>query len=179
MYDFSIKKIINIVLLTIFVLFIIFYTHSRTAFLSQGANLSVSNLSNGQIVTESTLEITGIAKRATRLTINNRELVIDEEGNFADVLVFSPGLNNVEIVAEDKYGKGDDLKYAILYREEDSETLSDILVRHQARIETRTQQSEIPEEDAAIEESPEETEEVPGGEVIEINNDTLLLDNNN
>lgn len=165
---FSIKKIINIGLLTVFFLFIIFYTHSRTAFLSQGANLSVSNLSNGQVVTESGLEILGVAQRATKLTINNRELAIDENGNFTDTLIFTPGLNNIEIVAEDKYGKGDDLKYEILYKEQESESLASILERYNSQTHRPVLSSTVTEETPLT--------DTPSDQHIEqeINNDILL-----
>lgn len=172
----SAKKIVNTVLLVGFFLFIVIYTHSRTAFLSQGANLEVTNISDGEVVYEPTLTITGIALRATKLTINGRELVIDEQGNFTDTLIFAPGLNNVEIIAEDKYGKGDDLKYEILYQEQDQETLNDLIARknsHVSMVETNTE-----DEESSVEEVSE-TEENQTSEEPSVEVEESLSENNN
>lgn len=109
----SLKSLVPKILLLLLFLFIVIYTHSRTAFLSQGVQLSVNNLEDGQTIDERVLELTGTAKRAISLTINNREVLIDENGDFKDTIVLSPGLNTLTIEAEDKFSNYKKLDYTL------------------------------------------------------------------
>jgi hypothetical protein len=161
-----VKKLLNSGLIIGLFLFIVIYAHSRTAFLSQGADLEVSNIENGQTITEPVLEITGVAKRATKLTINGKELPIDEFGNFTNTLLFSPGLNLVEIIAEDKYGKGDTLTYEILYQEEVKEGLDELLARKQTTKPASPPPPEPVGEIENLEATPEDDEQPQENEEI-------------
>lgn len=47
----------------------------------------------------------GRADRISRLSINGRDLTIDELGNFSEILVIFPGINVVTIGATDQFGR--------------------------------------------------------------------------
>lgn len=114
----SFKSIIRNSLLFILFLFIVIYTHSRTAFLSQGVSLSVENLKDGQTLSSRVLTLEGSAKRAVKLTINNREVLIDEKGGFEDTIILYPGINILIIEAQDKFDNYKKLEYTVWHTSE-------------------------------------------------------------
>lgn len=126
----TLQSIIRIGLISGLFLFIIIYTRSRTAFLSQGVSLKIENIENGQIFTSRILTLEGIAKRAVMLTINNRELFIDEYGNFEDMFILQPGMNTIVIEAYDKFDTYKKLTYTVWYQ---TETNSKTILEHYAR----------------------------------------------
>ncbi|MDQ5953112.1 MAG: hypothetical protein QG551_340 [Patescibacteria group bacterium] len=73
--------------------------------ISMGVDLVVENIENGGVYTEGVIELKGNAKRAKVLEINGREITINQNGDFTDFLVLSPGYNIITVSAEDKFGK--------------------------------------------------------------------------
>lgn len=112
-YKKSFKSLVGTGLIILLFLFIIIYTRSRTSFLSQGVSLSVENLEDGQRFSSRVLNLEGTAKRAVMLTINNREVLIDENGDFEDTLILYPGLNILTIEAQDKFENYKQLRYSV------------------------------------------------------------------
>ncbi len=99
------KKIITNTAIFGFFFFIVIYGVYKTRLISTGVDLTVSGIENGQIYDEGTLEITGNAKRARHILISGREITINQNGDFTDFLILSPGYNIITISAEDRFGK--------------------------------------------------------------------------
>ncbi len=114
----SFKSIVRNGLIVLLFLFIILYAHSRTAFLSQGVSLSVENLENGQTIPSRVLTLEGTAKRAVMITVNNREVLIDEKGGFKDTIILYPGINILTIEAKDKFDNYKQLQYTVWHTSE-------------------------------------------------------------
>lgn len=57
------------------------------------------------VVGEPSLQIIGRTDRENRLTVNGRELTIDESGAVYEAIELQPGLNVLEFIAENKFGK--------------------------------------------------------------------------
>ncbi len=159
-FSMKIKKplisIVRISLLSLLFIFIIMYAHSRTAFLSQGVSLSVENLENGQTIRTRTFTIQGTAKRAVLLTINNRELVIDEEGTFKDIVLLHPGLNVFTIEAYDRFDNYKTITYTVWH--ETQTTTQNTLEHYKNNHASNTKETQIPE-DTPTEESLQENKE--------------------
>ncbi len=51
------------------------------------------------------LPIEGRVERESHLTVNGREITIDEEGRFSDTVELKPNLNILEFVATNRFGK--------------------------------------------------------------------------
>ena len=109
------KKIIKILSLSILFLFIILYAFFRSKDLIFGVRIKNVNIINGSKVTNNIQNITGIAKNATKLTLNGREISIDQKGNFNETISLFPGYNVIEIKAQDKFGKDDEKIYKLMY----------------------------------------------------------------
>lgn len=61
--------------------------------------------------------VKGVAKNATYITINGREIFIDREGRFNEPIALISGFSVVTIDAKDKFGKKDEMKFQLVYEE--------------------------------------------------------------
>ncbi len=114
--DYTFKEILRILLISLFFLFIIVYGFLRSQAVIFGVKIKDINIENWTTYTENPLKITGNAKNAIHLTINGREIYIDQKGNFAEDIVLLSGYNIIEIYAKDKFGKEDVKNYQLIYQ---------------------------------------------------------------
>ncbi len=61
------------------------------------------------------LKLQGNAKNAVKLTLNGREITINEQGDFNETLVLLPGYNIINIIAKDKFGYIDEKNYKLMH----------------------------------------------------------------
>ena len=100
----NIKKTVQITSLVIFFLLIIVYAFFRSHDLIFGVKIKNVNMVDGTKIENKIQKITGNAKNATKLTLNGREISIDQRGNFDETIVLLKGYNMVNIRAQDKFG---------------------------------------------------------------------------
>ncbi|MFA6520755.1 MAG: hypothetical protein WCT44_04100 [Candidatus Paceibacterota bacterium] len=81
----------------------------------KNVNLDGLPAQSGAKVTENTIKLTGNAKNAINLTLNGREISIDEQGNFNETIALLAGYNIINIKAEDKFGYVDEKNYKLMY----------------------------------------------------------------
>ncbi len=113
----DVKKILKISLLSVLFLFIIIYAFFNSYDLIFGVKIKKVNIQDGAKVTESIQKITGNAKNAINLTLNGREISIDQEGNFNETIALLKGYNIVNIKAVDKFGYSDEKNYKLIYKQ--------------------------------------------------------------
>ena len=111
----NVKKILQISSLSIFFLIIIIYTFFQSRDLIFGVKIKNVNLIDGLKVTENVIKVTGNAKNAINLSLNGREISIDQQGNFEENLALLTGYNIISIKAKDKFGYGDEKNYKIMH----------------------------------------------------------------
>lgn len=109
------KKILQIAGFSIFFLIIIGYAFFRSHDLIFGVKIKDINIVDGAKMIDEVLEIKGNAKNATNLTLNGREISIDQEGNFDETIVLLSGYNIINIKAKDKFGYSDEKNYKLIY----------------------------------------------------------------
>lgn len=109
------KKILKIVLLSVFFLFIIIFVFFNSRDLIFGVKIKNVNIVDNQKVEESVIKISGIAKNAVKLSLNGREISIDDKGNFQETIALLLGYNVVNIKAQDKFGNVDEKNYKLVY----------------------------------------------------------------
>ncbi len=112
------KKIIGRILYGLLFLFIIVYGFYRSSDLIFGVKIQNVNIENWTTYNGSVLPVTGNARNATLLTLNGREISIDQQGNFEETIALISGYNIVTLRAEDKFGLSDEKIYKLMYREE-------------------------------------------------------------
>jgi len=114
----SAKKIFKIGLTSIFFVLIIVYAFFRSYNLLFGVKIINVNIVNGATVKDNILEVKGNAKNAINLTLDGREISIDQAGNFDETLALLLGYNVINIRAVDKFGHVDEKNYQLIYKPE-------------------------------------------------------------
>ena len=109
------KKILKIVSLSAFLLFIIIYAFFRTKDLIFGVKIKEVNIVDGTKVTDNIMKITGNAKNAVNLTLNDRVISVDQKGNFDETIALLSGYNIISIKAQDEFGNNDEKNYKLMY----------------------------------------------------------------
>jgi hypothetical protein len=116
------KKIVKIGGTAVFFLLILIFIFFNTKDLIFGVKIKDVELNNspiqsGATITQAVVEITGIAKNATLLTLDGREISIDQQGNFDETIALLPGYNIMSIRAQDKFGHVDEKNYQLIYKQ--------------------------------------------------------------
>lgn len=74
-----------------------------------------SLVQDGTKVTDNILKITGTAKNANKLTLNDRVISVDLKGNFDETIALLLGYNIISIKAQDEFGNNDEKIYKLMY----------------------------------------------------------------
>lgn len=70
----------------------------------RGPHIKITEPIDGETYATTTVPIKGIASRIQKITLNGRPMVIDEQGNFSEILILFPGYNRILLVGEDRFG---------------------------------------------------------------------------
>ena len=108
------KKILQGGALVVFFILIIIYALFRSQDLIFGVKIRDVNITDGMEVHESVMNVTGNAKNAIFLSLNGREITIDEKGNFNETTALLSGYNIINITAKDKFGYVDEKNYKVI-----------------------------------------------------------------
>ncbi|KKS05027.1 MAG: hypothetical protein UU82_C0002G0036 [Candidatus Nomurabacteria bacterium GW2011_GWC2_41_8] len=109
------KKILQWIGLCLFFILIVIYAFYRSEDLIFGVRIKNVNLADGATVAENIMKVTGNAKNAINLTLNGREISIDQQGDFNETIALLPGYNIINIKAQDKFGYIDEKNYKLMY----------------------------------------------------------------
>lgn len=112
------KKILKNVLLATLIMFILIYGIYGARYIIWGIKIKNTNIKNNTLYKEEVIKVSGQAKKAKILTINEREITIDKSGFFEEEIILLLGYNTIDIVAMDKFGKKDIKTYNIIYQPE-------------------------------------------------------------
>ena len=96
------KTIIKIAGLSIFFLLIVVYALFRSKDLIlgvkiQNVKINGSPMQSGATLASNVVEITGIAKHAVYLSLDGREISVDQLGDFDETIALLPGYNIINI----------------------------------------------------------------------------------
>ena len=109
----DVKKTLKIASLSALFVFIAIYAFFNAKDLIFGVKIKNVNIVNS-IDKTNIIKITGNAKNAKNLTLNGREIFIDQNGNFNETLALLLGYNVISIKAEDKFGYTDEKSYQLI-----------------------------------------------------------------
>lgn len=87
-----------------FAAFIIFLGFRLTNFVGS-PKLNIFEPEKDSIVSSPIVRIRGDARKESLLTVNGREIKIDTDGNFNEEIEVAAGLNALEFVVQDRFGK--------------------------------------------------------------------------
>ncbi len=82
----------------------------------EGPNIVITSPDTGETAfSSSTVMIRGIATRTQSITLNGRPILIDEAGNFAEVITLSKGYNIETLTGTDKFGHATSASLQLMY----------------------------------------------------------------
>ena len=101
----NLQTYIRVITITLIIFVILGYSLFQARNLIQGPLVTITSPLNGAVVTVPLVEIRGIAKNISRIELNNRDIVIDENGHFAEQLLLAPGYTIMSVLAHDRFGR--------------------------------------------------------------------------
>lgn len=97
-------KIEKIVILSIVILFI-FYGIFESFKLITGPRVTIVTPENGATLETNSVSIEGTAKNVSFISLNDRKIFVDDNGNFKEKLLLPYGYTIIKISAEDRFGE--------------------------------------------------------------------------
>lgn len=87
----------------LFLAIIFGYAYFQSGLLAEGPKFAFVEPPSGTMVEESLVEIKGVVLRVSDITLNGNPIFIDEEGNFSEMILLSPGQNIITLEAQDRF----------------------------------------------------------------------------
>lgn len=109
----DVKRILKVSLLSILFIFIVIYAFFNARGLIFGVKIKNVNLER-KVEENNVVKITGNAKNAKNISLNGRNISIDQAGNFDETIILLPGYNIIDILATDKFGYKDEKNYQLI-----------------------------------------------------------------
>jgi hypothetical protein len=81
-----------------------------------GPEIIVTSPQNGETTDKDLVEITGKAENVDFISLNDRSIFLDNDGNFKEFLLLSSGYNIIVIKAQDKFKRSISKKLEIIYK---------------------------------------------------------------
>ncbi len=90
------------------------YTLFEFRHLLAGPELTITYPENGASLREPLLRITGTARNVTHLTLNDRQIFVDAEGNLEETVLLSTGYNAIRLRASDRFGRVEERLFKLM-----------------------------------------------------------------
>ncbi len=110
----------TIVTIIFFILFLL-YGAFETAKLVLGPSLKIDTPKDLSTVDDPFVTVSGKVKRASYITINDRQIFADVSGYFEDKLLLLPGYNIIQLEVKDRFEKTVTKNLKIWYDKEEEE----------------------------------------------------------
>jgi hypothetical protein len=93
-----------------------------------GPVINIYEPSDGATIENPIVEVKGQAKNVSEISLNDRQITVDEAGNFADKVVLSPGFNVIKLSVSDKFGRRTEKQLEL------------VLTQHESLVSTESQE---------------------------------------
>ena len=84
----------------------------------EGPEIIITSPQNGEVTDKELVEVTGKAENVNFISINDRSIFLDGDGNFKEFLLLSSGYNIIVIKARDKFERSISKKLEVIYQGE-------------------------------------------------------------
>lgn len=81
------------------------YGYYRTRDFLQGPVVEITSPKNGQLLAAALIDVVGVSKNISFLNLNGRKIFTNENGEWNEKLLTSPGYNRIEVAAKDRFGR--------------------------------------------------------------------------
>ena len=113
------RRLLKIIVISIVLICLLGYTAYEIQKIISGPRITVLSPKNGVVISDPLVEISGVAENIKDISLNDRKIFIDEQGNFKEKLLLYPGYNIMSIKAEDRYKRKVEKKLEIILLEQD------------------------------------------------------------
>ncbi|MCC7004575.1 hypothetical protein IT397_01515 [Candidatus Nomurabacteria bacterium] len=97
------KLYLKIGLTLLIILIIAVYSYINTKNYLEGPSIEIKKPLNGATLTDSLVEIVGVAKNISYISLDDKQIFIDEKGNFKEKLLLFPGYNIIKLYGRDRF----------------------------------------------------------------------------
>ena len=98
-------RLIRYGLIALGIIIIALYALSRSLNYIHGPVINIFQPINGSAIASSTVTIIGQALRVNSLSLNGKDVFIDESGNFKETILVFHGMNTITLSAKDQFGR--------------------------------------------------------------------------
>ena len=109
------KTIMTLAIIIVIVTAIAGYSYFETRTLIKGPQVSINTPRDGETLKDPLVDITGTAGNISYLSLNDRQIYVDDKGNFNEQLLLSPGYNVWTLQAKDKFGRTVSKKLELIF----------------------------------------------------------------
>jgi len=96
-------------------LIILGYGISKSVNLLTGPKIEIESPRNGETLREPLLNIKGLVKNAAFISLNDKQIFVDDKGNMTDQILLYEGYNIITVKAKDKFGGEKTVVREIIY----------------------------------------------------------------
>ncbi|TSC61250.1 MAG: Xre-like protein DNA-binding protein [Parcubacteria group bacterium Gr01-1014_107] len=101
----DLKSTIKTLGLTLAILTVVGYAFFEARGVIAGPIIEVTEPKNGKSFHESLITIKGYTRNISFISLNDNPITVDEEGNFIEKLLLSPGYNIIKLKVVDRFGR--------------------------------------------------------------------------
>jgi cytoskeletal protein RodZ len=117
LYLSNLPGVIRYLIIAIIIVSFISYLGLQIKNILEPPELTIFSPENGQISEQTTTVVRGQTEKKTQVLINGQEILINEQGQFNQIIDLKPGLNTIVITAEKKHGKKTEITRHVVLRE--------------------------------------------------------------
>ena len=109
-------KRISLIVFVLFLILVGLYFYREIGFLTKAPALEVSQPPTDITIKQETFEIIGTTDPSAYLTVNDKEVYINKEGNFKTEVNLLEGVNTITIQAKNRFDKINEIIRRIIYQ---------------------------------------------------------------
>ena len=113
---FSARTLLRTALIALAALLIALYTAYQLRNLIRGPILDIASPQSGETMEDPLIELTGSAHNISYISINDRPMFVDPEGNFSDLLLLPYGYTILTVKAGDRFGRTVERSIEVMYQ---------------------------------------------------------------
>ncbi len=109
-------KRISLIVFVLFLILVGLYFYREIGFLTKAPALEISQPPTDITIKQETFEIIGTTDPSAYLTVNDKEVYINKEGNFKTEVNLLEGVNTITIQAKNRFDKINEIIRRIIYQ---------------------------------------------------------------
>src|SRR5271168_2930430 len=110
------KFLLRISILILFVIVICGYAYYQARKIIDGPQIKIDSPTNGEVFNTSFIDIKGNAQNITSISLDDRPILIDQNGNFDEKLLLPPGYTIIDMKAEDRFSRNIEKTLEVYYQ---------------------------------------------------------------